>query len=540
MLPQSVILHRPPPTTAKPAPHVTPPAPVVHVVSVTVQKGPNVATANPAVTHLVNPGVMFPIRTSGRPRAAFDLPTLIAPGNPPTDQMLLEAPRAPTKRYFTPHLAIALAPGAGPRQQWVALATTANGCKLTVHLREDTAAALASGNARIEPSAVRYFISATLQSRAVNWDLTAAPSPQGADLTLTLELTTFADRDLLYAAMTDPAALAKLIIRREVDLAAPVFAPPTPYVRSTTAIDSVVPFTFSKDLDANVFAGLPGGAGRLPGWNVLRVNWNGRAYPYYQSTDEPAQVYFLPDAFKVDRQPAPPHAPAITVAAVGADMTNMQMTLTYLASPVWDPGRIAAAATELQSTLALQAPPTLALFQATTTALLLSVPNPDGSEGAAVLPQKDALIDVAAGIKGSVTMSVTQFRQVYNALFDAESALLSGEVQVTVGTDVARVPFGARIADMHGDVVQVDQLVDVQHNVMGVAVTNTIESPVQVNALTGTIARGGVPIPSSIKSIVPPLPATLAPAAGQQPAGKIGLVMMPNALAQTEQAVGGI
>jgi hypothetical protein len=533
---QSVVLHVAPPAAARGA---VPPTHVTRAVPVYVNRAPNVASANIAVAHMVNPGVVFPVRTTGQPRGAFDLPTLIAPGNPPTDQMLLEAPRDPTKRFFTTHYSIAIAPGAGRRQQWAALEATANGCKLTVHLREDTSPALASGNARIAPSAVRYLISASLQSRTVAWDLIAAPSPQGADLTLTLELSSFADRDLLYAAMTDPAALAQLIVRREVDLALPAFAPPTPYLRSTTAIDTDVPFTFSKDLDANVFAGLPGGAAQLPGWNVCAVNWNGRAYTYYQATNQPTQVYFLPDAFKVDRQPAAPHAPSITIAASGTDMTDMQMTLSYLALPVWDPGRIAAAATELQRTLALQAPPTLALFQASATGLVLSVPNPDGSSGNAVVPQKDALIDIAVGVKGSVTMGIAQFRQVYNALFDPNSALLSGEVQVTVGTDVAHIPFHARIADMTTGIVQVDQIVDVHDNVMGVTVTNAIESPVHIDALTGTIARGGVGIPTSIKTILPALPTVLAPA-GQQPAGKIGIVMTPNARAQTEQAVGGL
>jgi hypothetical protein len=533
-----VILHRPVVTPLQ-TPPVSASTHLTQAVPIAVNKAPNVDTANAQIAHMINPGVVFiPPHRLGRPRDAFDLPTLVVPENPPTDQMLLEAPRDPTKRWFTPHYAIATAPGAGPRQQWVALEATTDGCKLTVHLREDTSAALASGNARIQPSAIRYFLTATLQSRAVNWDLTAAPSPQGADLTLTLELSSFADRDLLYAAMTDPSALAKLIIRREVDVAAPVFAPPAAYLQSTAAIDTTVPFTFSKDLDANVFARLTGGVGQISGWNVCSVNWKGRAFTYYQSASQLTQVYFLPDAFQIDRQPTPPHGPSITIAASGTNMSDMQMTLSYLALPIWDPNRIAAAATELQRDLALQGTPNLALFQASDATLLLSVPNPDGA-GNSVLPQKDALIDVSAGVKGSVTMDVGNFRQVYNALFDPNSALLSGEVQVKVGTDVARIPFRARIADMTTGIVRIDQVVDVRDNGIGVSITNAIESPVHVDSLSGTITRAGLPLPTIIKSIAPALPVVLAPA-GAKPAASIVVVLSPNTGAATEGALGGL
>ncbi len=372
-----------------------------------------------------------------------------------------------------------------------------------------------------------------------------APSPQGSDLTLSLELTTFADRDLLYAAMTDSSPLAKLIIRREVDLALPTFPQPAAYVRSTTAVDTVVPFTFSKDLDANVFAALSGGEGRLPGWNICSVNWNGRPYTYYQATNQPTQVYFLPDAFKVERQPTPPHAPSMAVSAVGADMANIQMTLSYLAVPVWNPARVAAAAPQLQQTWALQEPPNLALFQASNTTLVLSLPNPDGSAGNSVQPQKDALIDLMAGIKGSVTMGAAQFRQVYNALFDNTSTLLSGEVEVTVGDDKAHIPLLARISDMTIGIVEVSSVVDTHNNVLQVSVRNAIESPVKISALSGTILRGGNPIPSAITSTVPAIPTTLAPEAtsapaGQQAAGAVLATLAPKPGVAGEEAVGGM
>ena len=503
------------------------PAPVATAqrLPLTINRAANVATVNPEAIHLVDPRFILPHRF-GQERAAFDLPTLVSTANPPTDALLFEAPRDPGKRFFAPQYVIATAPGSGPRQQWVALEATGTGCKLTVHLTENTPDRLRAGNAPIAPSTIRYFITATLQSREVNWDLTQVAAPSGNDLALKLELSTFADRDLLYAAMTDQAAQARLIIRRQVDLALPVFPPPTQYARTTTAIDTVVAFTFNKDLDANVFAGLPGGAGQLPGWNVCAVNWNGRRYTYYQATNQPTQVYFLPDAFKVGRQPTPPRRPSLAVAVSGADIASMQMTLSYSAVPVWNPQRISAAATELQKTLALQGPPSLALFQAANTALLLSLPGGDDGGGSSLAPQKDALIDLTAGVQGAITMGLAQFRQVYNALFDTRSALLSGEVQVTVGTDVAHIPFIARVADMDGDIVDIDVSVDTGNNVLKATLRNAIESPVHVQSIGGTIIHGDKPIASSVTATSAPVPVDLAPA-GSQAAGTLTVTLSP-------------
>ena len=486
-----------------------------------------VTTVNPALIHWQNPRFV-PITTGGgQARTVFDLPTLAAPNAAPTDGTLFEAPRDGNKRFYLPRYAIAVTPGTGAKGQWVALKSTANGCRLTVHLADATPPALASGNAAVPSPSVRYLISATLQSRAVNWDLTPAASPQSAALTLTLEVADFAGRDLLYTAMTDLSAQAKLIIRRQLDLVLPLMPPPNAWIRSGRMIDTTIAFTFSKDLDANVFAGLHGASGQLPGWSVCAVNWNGRRHTYYQATNQPEQVYFLPDAFKVGRQPTTPRRPELAVTAGGADVASMQMTLSYLAAAVWDPQRIAAAAAELQHMLALAAPPQLALFQATNTTLLLNLPAADPAAGNALTEQKGALIDLAAGVQGSVTMGLAQFRQVYNALFDQRSALLSGEVHVTVGTDIAAIPFVARIAEMTENVLDNDVKLDTQNNELIVTLTNAIESPVHIEALSGAILKDGKPIASAIVAAKPPVPADLKPAAGAQAADSIIVTLGP-------------
>lgn len=495
----------------------------------------NYATINPVVMHLQNPQFQPP-PSPGQLRTSFDLPTLIPPAIVPTSDMLFSAPRDPAKCFFLTHYGIAIAPGAGPRAQWVSLESTAAAYRLTVHLADSTPATLSTGNTRITPGAVRYLITASLQGRVVNWDLTPAPSPSGVALTLVLELGDFASRDLLYAAMTDPASQTKLIVRNQLDLALPSYPPSQAYNRTTVAVDVTVPFVFSKELDSNVFVGLHDVSSTLPPWNVCAVNWNGRRYTYYQANNQPTQVYFLPDAFKIGRQITLPRRPTLAVTAAGADMASMQMTLSYLAAPVWDPQRIAAAGPELQKTLALTGPPSLALFQATGTTLLLNLPSADPASGVALTEQKNALIDLTAGMKGSVTMGVAQFRDIYNALFDARSALLSGEVRVTVGTDTAHIPFIARIDDTAGAILDIHSEVDTNANSLSVVLSNAIESPVHIEALSGVICRGDTPIASSNVGMAPVPPTDLAPAGAdpnKAPAGKMTVTLTPAPGGQT-------
>jgi hypothetical protein len=499
-------------------------------IPLVVNRATNVATIDMAYIHLQNPNFRPP-PLPGQIRATFDLPTLVSPAAVATLDMLFEAPRDPAKRFFLSHYGIAVAPGTGPRAQWVTLESTANGCRLTVHLADITPPTLSSGNARVTPSTVRYLITTSLQGRAVSWDLSPIASPAGVELTLVLELGDFASRDLLYAAMTDLSAETKLIVRSQMDLALPVYPQPQPYTRASAAVDVTIPFVFSKDLDANVFAGLHGASGALPAWNICAVDWDGRRYTYYQATNQPTQVYFLPDAFKVGRQTRLPRRPALTVSANGTDMASMQMTLSYLAAPVWDPQRIAAAGPELQNLLALTAPPSLALFQATDTSLLLNLPGADPAMGATLTEQRDALIDLTAGVQGSVTMGVAPFRQVYNALFDSGSALLSGEVRVTVGTDTAHIPFIARIDDMAGAILDINSSVNTGTNRMNAVLRNAIESPIHIKALSGVILRGNTPIASAIVGTTPDPPAELKPAGAdpnQFPADVMSVTLAPS------------
>ena len=458
------------------------------------------------------------------------IPAYSSPTATPTDATLFSDPLNPANKYFLTRYEIAtMKLGAGPVRR-VSFEPIASGFQLIVCLADTTPPEVSKGTARLDV-ATSYLISASLQNRVLTWALAAGQAESDGTLKLTLALTDFNSGNLLHAAMTDPAAQAKLIIRRDVVVVMPpvmmmmvmgMDGPPMHMPQQmgprTITLDTALPFTFSEDLDANVFARLRGtGTGAQPAWNVDRVNWNGRPHTYYQSVNQPDEVYFLPDAFKIGRDTERPRAPALSVSTNGEDIGSVTLTLQYFAEPVWDPQRIQAAAPILQQRFSLSAPPSLAPFGTTNTKLTLNLPSADTTSPPTLTEQKNTVIDLASCIKGSVTLGLAQFRQVYAALFDEVSEILSGVVTVTADADTAAIPFVARANDFAGDLLDIETSIDTRSNTLVSVLRNAIESPIHVEALQGVITKGGTPIASFISTLTPTMPLDLAPAPPNAP-----------------------
>jgi len=342
-------------------------------------------------------------------------------------------------------------------------------------------------------------------------------------------------RDSIYQAMTTASAQARLVIRRSLRIAIPlpVVAPPPPgpikpnpvqpqppvrpippvhppiqtmmatqvsrpapvlltpqtpqnaqnYREIVTAIDSTIPFTFDPVLDKNIFSQLTGISSASGQLNAVQVSWQGRPYSYYQDPNQPSQIYFLPDSFKISRQHSLPHSPNIIVATNGSDPNSLVFTLSFLAAPVWDPNRLLAATPTLQGLLALSSPPTLSLLEASNAALALTLPPNDAGAAPGLISQPGAVIDTVNGISCSVALTLPQIQQVFAALFDGISQLLSGVVTVTVGSDIEHIPFISSAADFAGDIFDVSTTFDPNAHQFLTTLKNAIESPVRVDSL---------------------------------------------------------
>ena len=513
-------------------------------VPVAVHNSPSVATINPAILHWQNPQLGgFVAGAQGAARTTFQLPTLISPTASPTDQTLFEEPQDATKKHYLPGYAVAATAGAAGPAKWVSLEPAASGYQLIVHLAESTPAALATGNTR-QDATTRFLLTAVLQGRVASWDL-ALVGMDGGSLKLTLALPQFGDRDAVYQAMTTAAAQATLIIRRVLALALPMAAtqpappsahplpvagqpalrlnpmmlrqpvpgpasPPLYRLAAAQSIDTAIPFLFDKDLDGNVFARLGGmGGGAITGWNIIGINWNGRRYPYYQDRSAPDQIYFLPDAFKIARQPKSPRYPSLIVTTNGEDVSSVTLTLSYLATPVWDPRRVEDASNQLRQRLDLAALPALNQFKASVVKLSLQLPGADSGSAPSLAPQPDAIIDTTAGVQGAITLKLPQFQQLYAALFDTVSDLFSGQVEVTVDQDVAIIPFISRAGDFTGGIFDVSTEIDTTLNRFVATLQNAIESTIHVDGLYAALTRNNQVVPGCVQEVSATLPIDL-------------------------------
>jgi hypothetical protein len=271
------------------------------------------------------------------------------------------------------------------------------------------------------------------------------------------------------------------------------------------------------------------------------VNWKGGPYIYYQDRNHSDPIFFfLPDAFKVAREPDAPHSPCLIVSTDGEDIDTVAITLSYFAIPVWDPQRVENAGAELQQRLSLPGPPILALFQGSETKFFLKLPSDDPSQPRVLQAQSNVMIiDSAHGIKGSVTLKLPQFLQVYDALFDNVSDLLTGLMEVKVDAEVNRIQFIARASDFTGDIFDIKTTIDSQSNRV-VVLQNSIESPIHVDALTGFLTKSDNTILNCVEEISPSLPVDLPAASSGSvatPGGSVTVTLHPAPGQQVDSSI---
>ncbi|HEY6326653.1 MAG TPA: hypothetical protein VIW73_09115 [Candidatus Cybelea sp.] len=515
----------------------SPPQAVLH--------SPTVSAVNPAILYMRNPAFGQWTLGDASPRSSFALPVLISPVAPPLDTTLFEDPANANNKYYLSRYAIATQGAGGAQSICVTFAAGADGYDLTVQLADTTDSGVSAGGTRIDPATTRYFLTANLSGLAATWDF-GAVTATGSNLTMTLTVTDPQDRDSIYRAMTDASAQARLMIRRSFQVAVP--APPAQgssqplYRQSLTAVDSSLPFTFDPVLDRNVFALLGTVGSGQSTWVVTQVPYapDNRSYPYYQDMRQPGVIYYLPDSFRISRRQAAPHAPNISVTASGGDPSALKFTLSFLATPVWNPQRIANAAAWWQQNLHGGSPPAMHLFEASNTSLQLALPSSDGSGGSTVATQTGAIIDIAGGISCAVTLSLAQLQQVYAALFDEVSQLLSGVVNVTVGSDVEAVHFSWRATDFVGNPLSTTSTYDTTQGQFTVVVADAIESPIHVASLPAAVmknpgdpAQPATRVADQGQTLTPPPPLDLTPqASSSQNSLTLVIQMVPQNLGQ--------
>jgi hypothetical protein len=520
---------------------------------------------NPALLHVVD---LFQQPQVPVPASQIHKPTLLCVTSPPNDQTQFQDPDVLSKRYsFGGGFRIATAVDGVTQRKWVEFRPDddGKGYTLEVHLNSQTPTPMPGGVEPIPasvPVTMRCFLQANVSGSVMTWDF-GQVAVSGSVWTLTLQLTgdsAMADRDKIYAAMTKPP-YAQLVIRRSLSLAtllpppgppywlslagggfvrrqmdgtadtvptadevraaagsagAMIMRPPQPkppqpmplYRVAVSAIDSSVNFAFDPVLDQAVFAKLTGVGTSPSGWNRFKLLWQpdagkpGTWHNYYQDRSQPRAIYFLPDEFLVQRRPASPHRPWLNLSILE---DGSKISLGYVAVPVWDAARTDAATSALKATNGVPADlPALQPFAAGNATLRMNLPKGDPSGGPGFVAQPAASVQTDSAINGNVTLSVDDFKPVFDALVSDDSALLMGKVDVVIDGQTTSIDFTARASRFTGPVLDVDTAADATSGGIALAFRNAIESPVLVSALPVTLNVGQQPVPTQLVSVAPP------------------------------------
>lgn len=250
------------------------------------------------------------------------------------------------------------------------------------------------------------------------------------------------------------------------------------------------PFNFPPALHGYIFEGVTPTSGN----NQLiryRFRWRESFHTYYQDASRPSVVYVFPDQFKIARHSDFQFTPFVTVREVTSSgeggATNL--VFDYVIAPYMDPKRLNNART------LLLADPRFGSSQVEFQPLLTNdvrfkIDRPSAS-GVVREQRVDAAMVLRGSLNDSLTMSLEDFKLLFDAMCERNASMFTGEVQIDVpqqGTEVIR--FVAKMNDLAGEIFSYEAVSEAD-GTLRVALTNNIESPVNIQTLDTSINRDG-------------------------------------------------
>ena len=419
-----------------------------------------------------------------------------------TDELLFEDPATPSTKYGLPRYKLAVDKNKKDRYQ-VALRKDESGWSLAVGMTKFFAPSIAAAAKTAQE--IKHQVAVLLRCNQM------IGNQVGAQQELSFQEVTFSDgilraalrldsveqRDLVYQALTDHSLGAALVVRRVITVGIPVpqlpirsmpiqvMQPvalrvprriPTPapapspakpagptFLQTDRAVDQIAdprPFVFSPSLHGYIFSGVTPSSRESSQLTRYQVPWSdGKSHTYYQDGARKEVFYNLPDSFKIARRPDGAHEPLMSVKfGAASSAEDLKVTFSFVAMPYVDAarlndaaGKLKAAVTDLPKGITPQFEPLLAA--PANTHFSLAYPGSDPSKGPFEL-RSQAIVDLRSGVHDSLTMSLTQFQSIYDAMFSTSSLLLTGKVDVDLGSDGGEeIPFTARMNDLVGDLL---------------------------------------------------------------------------------------
>jgi hypothetical protein len=211
---------------------------------------------------------------------------------------------------------------------------------------------------------------------------------------------------------------------------------------------------------------------------------------------------------------------SVEVHAVDDTLEHTTVDLTYVAMPYVDPGRLAAAAAALAPRVPVSSlpagvtGPVLQALQVDQQSVTYSLSVPGGTPGFEV--RNNAVVDLRAGIGDTLTASLTDFQAIYGALFE-NAELFHGIVEVRLGAGAIHTEHIELVGDL-SDMAGAAPVAAVQGpgpppGSVSVTLSNSIESPVEIDGLTASLRSNGSSLPAAIQGVDATRPVRLAPGA---------------------------
>ncbi|MEH6415749.1 hypothetical protein V7787_17775, partial [Pseudomonas sp. CGJS7] len=240
----------------------------------------------------------------------------------------------------------------------------------------------------------------------------------------------------------------------------------------------------------------------------------GRSHAYFQDMNDPARIYYLPDAFKLARRSEAPHAPSLVFQVDQGDNAEQVMVdLTCEVRPVTDGERLLAARRALADKVPASADNPhrefeLRLLRASSTLKMSLLRN--GAVRSETVP---ATIDWDNGFTVNERFEFKDFQDVFGVLMaTSNSSLLQGSVVVASGVDEnVTVPVKLNFADMEGELFQSIETPDAQTGAVAVKLLNATESKLRITRLPTWITRGEGLVEGRIEGLDLSQPVEIAP-----------------------------
>ena len=383
-------------------------------------------------------------------------------------------------------------------------------------------------------------------------DFTEVGETEDGAVVARLRFASPAERDQALAAITTSGAGCGIIATRSVRVAVPIpsspgrFRPVTRGVRQAVEPD---PLFLNPAMHPYLHGGARPAGGGGPGLEAKQIKHGSNFHTYWVDATDPAHVYYLPDEFRLARREKPgPFTPLMAVRPVQGATPDAEplMAFEFVATPWIDAARLEAAKRTLAKALPSpaqgdggSAPPQGGLGGmlgallggaasggrggAIASALggLLGVsadeeraasirmePLPvekasfwlalPGATGGGLVERPGAQVDVRTAVIVAETLPMADFQQVYDALIGGAVAIMKGEVRVELRPGaVERLPFTGRFDRMNGELMDAVVTPGSQSGQFTIALTNTIESPLEVTGIKASLLTRGIESPAN-------------------------------------------